>query len=150
MGTTPKERLLEIFNNALSKENANFVYVQVKMDGFDDKEIIVNPKANFQKKLDYYDKAYDDDLKLKANPSIQITGYGWAECFEDIDFYVNDTRQEVSLVFSVISGEIEGVTKVFKHRDDANDYVEHKNSKGFISKLYAETYEVHRCGVTII
>lgn len=35
-------------------------------------EIILNPKENFENKLAYYQNAYNEDLTLKANPSIRI------------------------------------------------------------------------------
>lgn len=38
-------------------------------------EIIVNPKKNFKSKLEYYEKAYNEDLTLKNNTDIRITGF---------------------------------------------------------------------------
>lgn len=40
-------------------------------------EMIVNPVENFKEKLDYYAKAYNEDLTLKANPKISIKHYAF-------------------------------------------------------------------------
>ena len=42
------------------------------------REIISNRFENLQAKHDYYDKAYDDNLNLKANPDIFIAAYSIA------------------------------------------------------------------------
>ena len=48
-------------------------------------ESIINPSENFGTKLDYYKKAYDDNLNLKATKGIKITGaingndFAWLE-----------------------------------------------------------------------
>jgi hypothetical protein len=149
---SPKTAMMNIFSSALQKDNANFIYVQVKMDDFDGKELIINPRENIQKKMEYYDRAYSENLCLKNNTDIQITAYGWAECIEDIDHYVNDTRQTVSLVFDMCAGEMEGVAKVFKHEDDAERYISMQKAKhpNFSGTQYAQTYQVHRCTQTIV
>ena len=38
-------------------------------------EIIVNPKENFEMKIAYIQQAYNEDLTLKANPSIRIVDF---------------------------------------------------------------------------
>ena len=42
--------LENIFNQAI-KTNANYIGVRIKTDGYDEPEIVVNPKENFTKKL---------------------------------------------------------------------------------------------------
>lgn len=42
------------------------------------REIISNRFENLQAKHDYYNKAYDDNLNLKANPDIFIAAYSIA------------------------------------------------------------------------
>lgn len=41
-------------------------------------EIIINPKANIADKINYYMKAYNEDLTLKNNPKIRITAFYFA------------------------------------------------------------------------
>jgi hypothetical protein len=137
---------VEIFTNALHHENANFVYVEVKMEGFEGRELITNPRENFQKKLEYYDRAYDEDLKLKANPGIQITAYGWAETLESIDYYVNDKQMEVAVILPNYPGEV----TVFAHESDAQKFVEKRKMQGDTTNYYIDVSKVTRCGITII
>ncbi len=61
------------------EEEANFIGVKIKMAGFEEPEIIINPIENFDTKLAYYQKAYNDDLTLKTFSGIKI-----------VDFYYGD------------------------------------------------------------
>lgn len=65
-----KESLRNIFLEAMEKEYK--VAISVTVPGCDKTEIIVNPPENLAAKLEYYSSAYNDDLVLKACPSIQI------------------------------------------------------------------------------
>lgn len=64
----------------LSKANksANYLVIKVQADGIVP-EIIINPHYNFKKKLAYYQKAYNNDLTLKANPDIRIVAYDFVD-----------------------------------------------------------------------
>ena len=59
------------------------------MKGFRDPEIIINSYENFDSKLEYYKKAYDEDLKLKTFDGIRITDFTYGDSFAKIeyDFY---------------------------------------------------------------
>lgn len=70
-----KNKLIEMFELA-KKNNAQYVGVRIKVPNMKKAETILNPKENFDKKLEYYLNAYDDNLKLKANPDIIIV-----DCF---------------------------------------------------------------------
>ena len=50
---------------------ANFVG-KIQMQGFEKPEIIINERANFKTKFDYYKKAYNEDLTLKTFNGIKI------------------------------------------------------------------------------
>lgn len=80
--------LLSLGNSSYAKENANFMMVMVSVNG-GDPEIIINPKTNFKAKLEYYAKAYNDDLTLKANPNIKIVYY---DCFATANQLVNTIK----------------------------------------------------------
>ena len=56
----------------------DFMMVFVSVDG-GVPEVIINPKVNVDAKMVYYRSAYDNDLRLKANPKIQIVDYGFIE-----------------------------------------------------------------------
>ena len=65
----------------------SYTYVAVKIDivGFEKPEIVINSKENFEDKLDYYKKAYDENLMLVNNPNIRIIGFAAADTFEDLE-----------------------------------------------------------------
>lgn len=65
----------------------SYTYVAVKIDivGFEKPEIVINSKENFEDKLNYYKKAYDENLMLVNNPNIRIIGFAAADTFEDLE-----------------------------------------------------------------
>jgi len=58
--------------------DAKWLVIKVEVNG-NSPEIIINPKENFDAKIDYYSKAYDEDLTLKSCPSIKIVYYDFVE-----------------------------------------------------------------------
>ena len=74
-----KSELLEALKKAqLSHWNTKFSVV-VSMPDLPDYEIITNPIENLALKASYYDRAYDDQLRLKSNEEIRIIGYYYPE-----------------------------------------------------------------------
>lgn len=76
---TVKEKFLNdikllIENKEIPKED-KVLTVWIETPDMVARELIVNPFENLQAKHDYYDKAYDDNLNLKANPDIFISTY---------------------------------------------------------------------------
>ena len=65
------------------KHNAQWLIVEVSVNG-NEPEIIINPKVNFEAKLNYYKNAYNENLTLKANPLIKMVRYDFVE---DISVY---------------------------------------------------------------
>lgn len=65
------EELELVFNNAKRMNLEVGVYITVP--GCDREEVIVNPPENLDVKLDYYKRAYNDDLTLKNFNKIRIT-----------------------------------------------------------------------------
>ena len=55
------------------------------MDGFTKPEIIINESENFDSKLAYYKKAYNEDLTLKAFNGIKIIGFTFGDNFSEIE-----------------------------------------------------------------
>jgi hypothetical protein len=68
-----------------NKKLAKYIGVKIQMKGFPKAEIIINEFANFDSKLDYYKKAYNEDLVLKAFNGIKIIGFTYGDSFEDIE-----------------------------------------------------------------
>ncbi|EJR24433.1 hypothetical protein [Bacillus cereus] len=58
MGITLEE-LEKCFNKAVNEE-AEYVAVQIEMDGFPSDEVIINDKHNIDSKLAYYKKTYKE------------------------------------------------------------------------------------------
>jgi len=65
-----KKHFMFVMDNALVLEKGVMVYVSVP--DLPLPEIIYNPHGNLYSKIQYYDKAYDDEMKLKANEDIFI------------------------------------------------------------------------------
>lgn len=61
-----------------------FVGVKIQMKGFERPEVIINHYKNFDKKLEYYKKAYNEDLTLKAFNGIKIIGFTCGDNYFDI------------------------------------------------------------------
>ena len=72
------------FNEAKFMER-KYIGVQIAMEGFTKSEIIINESENFDSKLAYYKKAYNEDLTLKAFNGIRIIGFTFGESFDDIE-----------------------------------------------------------------
>lgn len=75
--------LEEIFNKAI-QFNEKYIGVKIKMVNMDEPEIIINPRDNFEEKLEYYKKSYNNDLILKACKDIKITNFIYGESFAEI------------------------------------------------------------------
>ena len=75
--------LVDVFNRAISQEE-NYIGVRIETQGSARPEIIINPTENFETKLEYYQKAYNDDLTLKSFNGIKITGFMYGENFAEI------------------------------------------------------------------
>lgn len=76
---------LEKCFKAAQEKNANYVAVSIMMPGFEKPEIIINDKENINSKLEYYKKAYNNDLTLKTFNQIKIIGFTYSDTFSDIE-----------------------------------------------------------------
>ncbi len=70
------EELEKCFNEAVNEE-AEYVAVQIEMDGFPSEEVIINDKHNIDSKLAYYKKTYNEDLENRYTPGICIVGFAY-------------------------------------------------------------------------
>lgn len=66
---TRKQQFMSDFE---SNKDRKTLWVSVSVPECPEPEVISNPRANFESKRAYYDRAYDDKLILKANPDIRI------------------------------------------------------------------------------
>lgn len=77
------EHLINNFDQAKLQE-ARFVGLLIRMDGFEKDEIIINEKENFDTKLEYYKNTYDESLNHKFAKGIRISGFTFGDTFDDI------------------------------------------------------------------
>jgi len=78
------DNLEKCFDRAKFMER-KYVGVKIAMEGFIKPEIIINESENFDSKLAYYKKAYNEDLTLKTFNGIRIIGFTFGESFDDIE-----------------------------------------------------------------
>ena len=76
--------LKKVFETA-KRINRNYIGVQIEMQGFPKPEVIINEYSNFDAKLAYYMKAYNDDLTLKTFNGIKIIGFCYGNTYQDIE-----------------------------------------------------------------
>lgn len=68
-----KEKLIQVLEDTDFWEHDYFA-VAIETEGNPGVEIIVNPRCNLNQKAAYYNKSYDDDLRLLTFPGIRIVG----------------------------------------------------------------------------
>ncbi|PKJ52670.1 MULTISPECIES: hypothetical protein [Bacillus] len=82
MKSTNKQDFMDFLKETAIKGMAVF-YFSVKMKDFPQEEIIINHVDNLDKKLEYIDKTYGDDMK-HASGMVEITGFGHAKDWESV------------------------------------------------------------------
>ena len=71
---TKKQLFLDRFKEEY-KKGILYYSVAVTTPNTKNKEVITNSKANILSKIEYWDKAYNDDLELVTNTNIKIVDY---------------------------------------------------------------------------
>jgi len=66
-------------------EGWKYIGIRIQMEGFQEPEVIINPIENFDAKLAYYKKVYNDDLTLKTFNGIKIIGFTYGDDYEGIE-----------------------------------------------------------------
>lgn len=79
-----KENLITCFEQA-KKFNAKYIGVVIETRGNEGPEVIINPRENFEAKLEYYKNAYNDDMILKSYDGIRITKIDYGNTFEQLE-----------------------------------------------------------------
>lgn len=77
------------FNQAIGL-GVNYIGVRIQMTGYDEPDVIINPRENFESKLEYYKKAYNEDLTLKTFNGIKIIGCVYGDSFQEISDWIID------------------------------------------------------------
>lgn len=79
-----KENLKRCFKSA-KEQNMNYIGLLIEMPGFTMPELIINPRANFDKKLEYLLNTYDENLEHKYSKGVKIIGFTFGETCEDAE-----------------------------------------------------------------
>lgn len=79
-----KEELIACFEQA-KKINAVYIGVIIETRGSEGPEVIINPRENFESKLEYYKNAYNDDMVLKTYDGIRITKIDYGNSFNQLE-----------------------------------------------------------------
>lgn len=79
-----KEDLINCFEQA-KKVNAVYIGVVIETRGSKGSEVIINPRENFESKLEYYKNAYNDDMILKTYDGICITKIDYGNTFQQLE-----------------------------------------------------------------
>jgi hypothetical protein len=87
-----KRNLEQCFENAVTT-NALFIGVKISTAGSLAPEVIINPRDNFNAKLEYYRKSYDENLVLKSYDGISIVGLTFGDSYDDIECDFEETDQ---------------------------------------------------------
>ncbi len=85
MGKVTIQGLEECFLRATEYGN-RFVGVAIETKGYPGLEVIINREENFKVKLEYYKKAYDNNLVLKTFAGIRIVGFATEDNFDELQF----------------------------------------------------------------
>lgn len=71
-----KDNLNLVFEEAKSSQ-ARFIFVGINADGIE--EVIAIPNRSFDKKQEFYNNAYSDDLVHVMNKNVRIFGFAYGE-----------------------------------------------------------------------
>lgn len=77
---------MKMFEDAFDSEwaeESNFLGILVDIDGV--KEVIINSKQNYKVKLDYYKKAYTENLVHKHDSKVKIVDFTFEKNYADIE-----------------------------------------------------------------
>lgn len=78
-----KEKFERLYKKYI-EDGAEYIGVFVKSHNLQEPELIVNPKENLSKKLEYYLNAYNCDMRLNSLHSIQIVAISPVIYLEDL------------------------------------------------------------------
>lgn len=80
--------MTQLENCFSTAKNLNYRYVAIQIDilGYDRPETLISPIQNFNRTLQYFKEAYDDNLILKESEgNIRIVNFVMADTYETIE-----------------------------------------------------------------
>ena len=85
-----KQEFNQIVNDGIDR-NKNFIVVKIDREGDPAPEIIINPAENFDHKIKYYNKAYNDKMELikakEAGKLIRVTDILMTSNLNDLSWF---------------------------------------------------------------
>lgn len=90
MYTYKLDDLIVLFDSAKELE-VKYIGVAVDTEGLEKPEVIITPIENFDKKLEFYKKTYDNDLNHKfSKDKIRIIEFVYGDDFAEIEKLLNE------------------------------------------------------------
>ncbi len=85
-----KSEFLKIVDEGIAR-NKNFMVIKIATEGNPGPEIIINSKENYEQKIGYYDKAYNEDMELikakEVGKLIRITDVLMTSNLNDLSWF---------------------------------------------------------------
>lgn len=120
---------LELIFKKAKEVNAKYIGVQIYTRGNLRPEIIINHKESFDNKLEYYKKAYTDNLVLKSYDGISIKGIAFGNSFKEIEDALINYHDECSIKNDMVTLEeaSQEVVKLIRNKYNPHTTVIIKN-----------------------
>lgn len=85
MAAKTRKNLTYAFDRA-KKIGANYVGLMIQLPHAKEPEFIINPRVNFDEKLKYYLKNYDEELRHIHDKEVKIIGITYGDNFDEIEY----------------------------------------------------------------
>ncbi len=83
--------LEKTYSEVRNEHDKQYMVVIVELPNTPLAEIIINPRPNFETKVEYYKNAYNELGILKANPAVKIVAYRFVNDMEEAMEFIYDT-----------------------------------------------------------
>ena len=113
-----KKEFVKQYKDAMC-QGYRYIGVEVMVEGNTDPEYIINKASNFNSKLEYYKKAYKEDLHLKTFDGIQIVEAGYLSNIREERYTVGsvkDLKDVPKKKFGIYT--IAGTDKIYVYNGD--------------------------------
>lgn len=87
---TKKEEFIDFLRIVADNNDEGFVGVVVKLPDQETPELIINLPDALHQKANYFQNAYDEDLKLHLNPEVRILKYDFTLDFGSLEYLMNE------------------------------------------------------------
>lgn len=146
---SPREFFKAMIVQAIENETA-WMYVKVQMPNCIEPELIINPLVNFEPKLEYYLKSYDEEMNHIYSNEIKIIGFGVAESLDNIEnsLYAYEDgveSKELDELINWLGEEYEPIgidlgdtVRIVEIEDTYDDEEKYIGQIGIVDKIYED------------